>query len=172
MNNDPERRRVAFRPRLWRRIVQSVGPFVVMPLAFGMVGSLQIDLSGELLYFVIALGFVLAGAVAVRNALMGITIDPEAVVIVNAFETIRIPTERLESFLWEDYGLSVVWGDGDYLRFTPVQAFHRLRNPMADLTHGLEVWERLTALTGGTPPQEQPVKPKNVRKRPRRPLNP
>jgi hypothetical protein len=168
MNDNPIRQRVAFRPRLWRRTVTCVAPFL-LPLALGFLGSRKFGLSGEELYFVIGMGCVLAVAVAVRNTMVGITIGPDTVVIVNSFETIQIPTEKLESFLWEDYGLSVVWDSGGHLRFTPVQAFHSLRNPMADLTYGLEVWERLTALTGEAR-SETPVR--GVRKRPRRPLGP
>ncbi|MER6004052.1 hypothetical protein ABT120_36185 [Nonomuraea angiospora] len=164
VSDNSGRQQVTYRPRLGRRMVTCVAPIAIMTAGAGVLGAWKLTLSGLPLLGLMAVGLVVGGALAVRNAMVGVTVAPGEVVIINGRKTIRIPVEKLEGFDWGDYGLVAVWDDNGGRQVTPVVAFNKIANPMADLEHGHEVWEQLKDLSRR--PVRRPQRP-----RPRRRLD-
>jgi YD repeat-containing protein len=149
-----------FYPSRGRRITTICSPVIIFGLTalFPLLGGVvptgrrsEIDVEG--VARLVAAGLLIATgiALAIRNGQVGITYTREGVTVVNGFRTVRIPTRQVGHYQWTEQGLLVAWHDpAGGLRHTPVDAFHRARNPMADLRHGQGVHRELEALRAGT----------------------
>jgi YD repeat-containing protein len=142
-----------------RRLITVCSPIIIFGLfaLFPLLGGFlltgrrsAVRLEGPARVVVAGLAFAIGLGLAIRNALVGITYSGDLITVVNGFRTWRIPAGQVGQFRWTKEGLVVEWHDtAGRPQRTPVDAFHRGKNPMADLTRGQRAHGELEVLRAG-----------------------